>query len=251
MLKKLARTLAAATMLATGLSLISAPASHATVSSDSSLSSATVKLKGAIISSLPSPVTDPQMLPISANHVSVTLTSGQASDTTGVSPYDTIFTTNEAHATIVVKRLTTLPTVSSFNAASDFLASPTALNMGDYIVVKITAQDGVFFSYYGFSVITSMSPPTSLATHTGLTITAPVIGAVPSTMASDSVLPAQYLPTGSVTWSPNDSTFQSGVAYTATVTIQPRPAFNFTGAPSNAFSVSGASSTSATYAAGE
>jgi hypothetical protein len=64
-------------------------------------------------------------------------------------------------------------------------------------------------------------------------VTAPVTGATPVTTITET---AQY--TGTVTWSPNDSTFAGTTVYTATIALTAKPGFTLTGVTENFFTVS-------------
>ncbi|WP_461256877.1 beta strand repeat-containing protein, partial [Treponema sp. R80B11-R83G3] len=70
-------------------------------------------------------------------------------------------------------------------------------------------------------------------------ITAPITGETPATAITAT---AQY--TGTVTWSPNDSTFAALTAYTATITLTAKTGFTLQGVAENFFTVSGAETVS-------
>jgi len=53
---------------------------------------------------------------------------------------------------------------------------------------------------------------------------------------------AQY--TGTIAWSPNHASFVSGTAYTATITLTPKPGYTLQGVPANFFTVVGATTVS-------
>jgi hypothetical protein len=71
----------------------------------------------------------------------------------------------------------------------------------------------------------------------------PVTGSVPVTKITET---QQY--TGTVTWSPADSTFQSNTVYTATINLMPKPGFTLIEVADDFFKVTGA--TSVTYVSG-
>jgi len=73
-------------------------------------------------------------------------------------------------------------------------------------------------------------------------VTPPEIGAIPVTQITDT---AQY--SGTVTWSPNHSTFASSVQYTATIILTPKTGYTLQGVSSNFFTVAGATATNAAY----
>jgi len=66
-------------------------------------------------------------------------------------------------------------------------------------------------------------------------VTAPVTGATPVSTITET---AQY--TGTVTWSPDHSTFAGSTVYTASITITPKAGFTLTGVTEDFFTVSGA-----------
>lgn len=66
-------------------------------------------------------------------------------------------------------------------------------------------------------------------------VAAPVVGETPVTTITST---SQY--TGSVAWSPADSTFLGEVVYTATITLTPEAGYTFYGVSSDFFAVSGA-----------
>ena len=76
-------------------------------------------------------------------------------------------------------------------------------------------------------------------------VTAPVRGAVPVTAISET---SQY--TGSVAWSPSDSTFRPGTVYTAIITLYPKAGYTLNGVTENFFTVAGAVSVSNTADSG-
>ena len=85
----------------------------------------------------------------------------------------------------------------------------------------------------GVTVIT----PVSLSAISG--VTQPVAGAAPVTSITET---AQY--TGAVSWNPNHNPFNNATAYTATITLTPKPGFVFAGIAANFFTVAGATSVS-------
>ena len=66
-------------------------------------------------------------------------------------------------------------------------------------------------------------------------VTAPVNGETPVTTISPN---AQY--TGTVSWSPADSTYAASTVYTATITLTPKSGYTLTGVAKNFFTVAGA-----------
>lgn len=70
-------------------------------------------------------------------------------------------------------------------------------------------------------------------------VTLPEPGALPVT----TILTEQY--TGTITWSPADSTFVAGTEYTATITLVPKTGYTLKGIAANFFTVSGATAQNA------
>lgn len=66
-------------------------------------------------------------------------------------------------------------------------------------------------------------------------VTPPVPGAMPVDAITQTT---QY--TGTITWDPTDSSFQEGTIYTATITLNVKSLFTFTGVSENFFTVTGA-----------
>ena len=89
---------------------------------------------------------------------------------------------------------------------------------------------------------TSAPAPTTI-TQASITLTAPVTGATP---ASTILATSQF--TGTVSWVPTDSPFDSGTVYTATITVTPETGYTLSGVSADFFTVSGANSS--THGAG-
>nr|DAH36722.1 MAG TPA: hypothetical protein [Caudoviricetes sp.] len=70
-------------------------------------------------------------------------------------------------------------------------------------------------------------------------VTAPVVGEKPVTAITDG---KQF--TGTVTWSPEVSTFAASTVYTATITLTPKVGYKLDGVAANFFTVAGATSVS-------
>lgn len=56
--------------------------------------------------------------------------------------------------------------------------------------------------------------------------------------------------TGTISWSPDDSTFQASTTYTATITLTPKPGYKLAGVAANSFTVAGATSDSNSASSG-
>jgi len=86
---------------------------------------------------------------------------------------------------------------------------------------------------------TSDSPITTVVNIDAIQgLTIPATGGTPVTSITEN---AQY--SGTVTWSPNHSTFAASTVYTATITLTPKTGFTLTGVAANFFKVSGATAT--------
>ena len=110
--------------------------------------------------------------------------------------------------------------------------------VGEYTVRATWAETANFLGYVATSDFT-ISPEKEVDTTINIsqiTLTAPVTGARPVT----SIDTAQF--TGTVTWSPNHSTFQERTVYTATINITPKTNFTLDGVSANFFTVTGTSS---------
>ena len=70
-------------------------------------------------------------------------------------------------------------------------------------------------------------------------VTAPVVGENPVTAITEG---KQF--TGTVTWSPEVSTFAASTVYTATITLTPKTGYKLDGVAANFFTVAGATSVS-------
>jgi hypothetical protein len=81
-----------------------------------------------------------------------------------------------------------------------------------------------------------ITPPTVINIVAIQGITAPVTGALPVTVITET---AQY--TGTVSWNGNPSTFAASTVYTATITLTPKTGFTLQGVSVNFFTVAGTS----------
>jgi len=101
------------------------------------------------------------------------------------------------------------------------------------VTVKATANDGSAIE--GTKEVTVTAP--AVITTTAIPgVIEPVTGETPDTTAIDTL---QY--TGTVAWSPSDSSYLFNTAYTATITLTPKAGFTLTGV--TAFTVAGATVT--------
>lgn len=92
---------------------------------------------------------------------------------------------------------------------------------------------------------TEPNPPTVISLTTIQGVTAPVRGATPVSVITET---AQY--TGTVSWTPAAVTFGPETVYTATITLTPKSGYTLTGVAANAFTVPGATLTTNTTSSG-
>lgn len=172
--------------------------------------------------------------------VSATAVTGVTAPVTGGIPVTTI-SNGQFTGTV-----TWSPSASTFDPGVVYTATITLTPASGYSFTGVSANA---FSVAGSTsatnsansgVITAVFPatpaaPVSAPALTGLT--APVANATPVT----SFTTGQF--SGSVSWSPNTTTFLPGTVYTATVTLTPLTGYGFTGVPANFFTAAGTSFT--------
>jgi len=160
----------------------------------------------------------------------------------GATPVTTISGTDQYTGTISWS-----PTVSgAFIVDTAYTATITLSPKSGYTLTGVTANS---FTVAGATsvthsadsgVVTAAFPTTSIVAISQLAIpgvSAPVTGATPATSFEAS----QY--TGIISWSPTVSgTFVVDTAYTATITLSPKPGYTLTGVVENSFTVAGATS---------
>jgi len=122
---------------------------------------------------------------------------------------------------------------------TDFFYLYETLSLSGYDYEKTSLSDDS-------GVITVVFPPTasaggdtkiSIAAIQGVTV--PAIGGKPVTSITEN---AQY--SGTITWSPNHSTFAASTPYTATIKLTPKTGYTLQGVTANFFTVAGATSVS-------
>lgn len=147
--------------------------------------------------------------------------SSGTSSASGTSGTSTVTATNTA--------VTAANTVMTANAANVQAASVAAMTLSSAGTIKAT-----FLSSSGTAKSTG-DTETTIIPFCSLSVTAPVTGAVPqnSITATD-----KY--TGQINWDCNESVFQAGTAYTATIVLTAESGYSFSS--STAVTVSGASS---------
>mgnify|MGYP005754534235 FL=1 len=147
--------------------------------------------------------------------------SSGTSSASGTSGTSTVTATNTA--------VTAANTAVTANAANVQAASAAAMTLSSAGTIKAT-----FLSSSGTAKSTG-DTETTIIPFCSLSVTAPVTGAVPqnSITATD-----KY--TGQINWDCNESVFQAGTAYTATIVLTAESGYSFSS--STAVTVSGASS---------
>ncbi|MGE4273710.1 MAG: cell wall-binding repeat-containing protein [Desulfitobacterium sp.] len=183
------------------------------------------------------------MLPTAIFAEGDTVISGIEIPVTGGIPVITISETEQYTGTV-----TWTPNDSTFLGSKVYTATITLTPKAGYTLTGVPAN---FFTVAGAmaineansGVITAVFPetspaPISIGAISG--IESPVTGGTPVSSISDT---SEY--TGTVTWSPNDSTFLGSKVYTATITVTPKAGYTLTGVPANFFTVAGATATNA------
>ncbi|OKP94360.1 S-layer homology domain-containing protein [Paenibacillus sp. P46E] len=170
---------------------------------------------------------------------------------TGATPVTTATYSPEYTATVSWSPVTTV-----FAPGTVYTATITVTPRAGYTLTGVPAN---FFTVAGAnttytadsSIVTAEFPATATVPDTEPPVTAipitaarvagvtvPVTGAIPVTTATYS---PEY--TATVSWSPATTVFAPGTAYTATITITPKPGYTLKGVPAYFFSVPGASTT--------
>jgi hypothetical protein len=125
------------------------------VSSDATLSFGNSRLKSVTLGNATA-YDDIAQLATSSNRASITLTSAQASSTSGD---QTIFGGAGINSTTTAKRFAS--SVSSLNSSvfdsANSVTSSTVFTNGDYVVIKVVAEDLTTTKYYGYSVTVTSS----------------------------------------------------------------------------------------------
>ena len=149
------------------------------------------------------------------------------------------------------------PDHTMFEAFTDYTATITLTPKSGFTLEGVAEN---FFTVDGATtvnneansgVITAKFPKTGNTAATVINIkaiqgiTVPENGTSPVTAITGT---AQY--TGTVTWSPNDTIFAPGTAYTATITLTPKSGYTLQGVGANFFTVAGANSVSNTANSG-
>ncbi|MDR1322737.1 MAG: InlB B-repeat-containing protein [Gracilibacteraceae bacterium] len=182
---------------------------------------AIAKGDGAAVSGVPTVDGTPTQSSITVNAVTNASTSGQTveyaiDETSGLTP------------------------VSGWQDSLTFSGLTAGTTYYVYARTKADANYGAGAAQESAAISTATAPapdaPVSIAAIAG--VTAPAYGATPATAISET---AQY--TGTVAWSPNDTTFAANTAYTATITLMGKSGYTFEGVAEDFFTVAGASAT--------
>ena len=132
--------------------------------------------------------------------------------------------------------LTPVPTVTDIVSGVEMIttadytvsySSNTAVGTDTAAVTITVTSTG---NYTGGSKTANFTISPIVITSAAITVTAPVIGAAPSSTASGT----GNFTVGAVSWSPSDNPFQDGTAYTGSVTLTAAANYTFTGGLSTA-----------------
>ena len=177
----------------------------------------------------------------SKSTINIAAIQGLTVPVTGGIPVTSIIENEQYSGTV-----TWSPNHSTFAALTQYTATITLTPKSGWTMQGVMA---FFFKVAGATtvrnsadsgVIIAVFPKTGATTATiniaeiqGFTV--PVIGGIPVTAITET---AQY--TGTVTWSPNHSTFAAATQYTATITLTPKTGYTLQGVVANYFTVAGA-----------
>ncbi len=124
--------------------------------------------------------------------------------------------TSSASGTSGISTVTAANTVMTANAANVQAASAAAMTLSSAGTIKAT-----FLSSSGTAKSNS-DTETTIIPSCNLSVTAPVTGAVPQNSITTT---DKY--TGQISWSCNESVFQAGTAYTATIVLTAKSGYSF------------------------
>lgn len=124
--------------------------------------------------------------------------------------------TSSASGTSGISTVTAANTVMTANAANVQAASAAAMTLSSAGTIKAT-----FLSSSGTDKSTG-DTETTIIPSCNLSVTAPVTGAVPQNSITTT---DKY--TGQISWSCNESVFQAGTAYTATIVLTAKSGYSF------------------------
>jgi Leucine-rich repeat (LRR) protein len=181
--------------------------------------------------------------------ISIPAIGGVTAPVAGASPTATITETTQYTGTVTWSPALT---DSKFDYSTAYTATITLAPKAGYTLTGVAAD---YFTVAGAASatnsansaeITAVFPATGQKPDAAISIaaiagvTAPVAGASPVAAIAET---AQY--TGTVAWSPqlSDGKFDYSTAYTATITLAPKPGYTLTGIAANYFTVAGASAT--------
>ena len=189
----------------------------------------------------------PKTNPLSDTVINIAAIPGVAIPTAGGSPVSAIIDTAQFGGTV-----TWSPAVSENFAASTVYTAYISLSPNEGYTLQGVPEN--FFSVAGATsvsnaagsgAVTAVFPPTaspldtviSIAAIQGLTV--PATGETPVTAITEN---AQY--SGTVSWSPNHSTFAASTVYTATISLTAKSGYTLDGVSANLFTIAGATSVS-------
>jgi hypothetical protein len=182
--------------------------------------------------------------PLTVNErvISIKTINGVTAPATGAAAVTSIGATDEY--TVNIAWTPALSSDGKFASATTYTATITIAPKTGYTVQGLEAD---FFSVAGATtsfnantrVITAQFPQTATTVNIQAIqgVTAPVTGAARVTAITGN---DQY--SGTVTWSPNNSTFASATVYTATITLTAKAGYTLQGVAANYFTVAGVTS---------
>ena len=152
--------------------------------------------------------------------------TAQYSGTVTWNPANNIFKAEEVYSATIT--LTAKSKYTLTGVEEDFF------NIAGAISVINDADSGVVTAVFP---VTGEAPPTAVNIAVIEGVTPPAYGKIPviEIIATD-----QY--TGTINWSPDDSSFAAETVYTATITLTAKPGYTFTGVTEDFFKVAGADS---------
>ncbi|MCL2154816.1 MAG: hypothetical protein FWH53_04045 [Leptospirales bacterium] len=177
--------------------------------------------------------------------INIAAINGVTIPVTGETPVIAITETTQYIGTV-----TWSPNDTSFAASTEYKATITLIPKGGYTLEGVTAN---FFTVdkatsvsnaANSGEITAVFPKTENTAATAINIAAingvtiPVTGETPVIAITETM---QYI--GTVTWSPNDTSFKTSTEYTATITLTPKGGYTLQNVAVNFFTVYGATAT--------
>ncbi len=149
-----------------------APSTDATITTGSTIKGQTLIFLGTPSSSLASAIAG-----------SVTIASTRAADTSNTGSFMTNFARSDTNASVnkVVKYSAgSTPTVENFTSGDDYTTSNSVITNGDFMIVKVTAQDGSTVLYY--KVVVTVVVPSATYSQSTLTESGANDGSITATI---------------------------------------------------------------------